>query len=84
LFVLPERLTTEAVTAETRIPVRPAFANTFVGRSAFSNQFDNAKINENIANSIVIGVKSLCSSLFFEVTFPNVFNKNNPVMSHKA
>jgi len=51
--------------------------------SAFSNQFDNAKINENMANSIVIGVKSLFSSLFFEVTSPKVFNKNNTVMSHK-
>jgi len=50
---------------------------------AVSNQFANAKVNENIANNIVIGVKSLFSSLFFEVTFPKVFNKNNPVMSHK-
>lgn len=60
-----------------------------VGRSCckkngFSNQFDNAKINENIANSIVIGVKSLCSILFFDVAFPSVFNKNNPVITHKA
>ncbi len=58
--------------------------NTHPWRSVFSNQFDTAKINENIVNSSVIGVKSLCSSLFFDVTFPNVFNKNNPVMSHKA
>jgi len=48
------------------------------------NQFDKAKINENIVKSIVTGVNTLCSILFFDMAFPNVFNKKSPVISHNA
>ena len=44
-----------------------------VGKSVFLNQFDTAKINENIVKSIVIGVNTLCSSLFSEIAFSTVF-----------
>ena len=37
-----------------------------------------------MARSIVIGVNINRSILFFEITFPNVFNRNKPVISHKA
>ena len=37
-----------------------------------------------MARSIVIGVKINRSILFFEMAFPNVFNRNKPVISHKA
>lgn len=49
-----------------------------------SNQFDNAMIKENIAISMVIGVKNLCSNLFLEIAFPTLFNRNKPVINHKA
>ena len=50
----------------------------------FQIQLDTANINENITKVIVSGVNSLCSSLFFEIAFPNVLKKNNTVISHKA
>ena len=54
------------------------------GRSAFLIQFDNAKTNENRNRSIVIGVNNNRLVLFFEIAFPNVFNRNKPVINHKA
>jgi hypothetical protein len=62
----------------------PAKKETHAAVCSSSIQFANAKINENTARSIVTGVNSRCSSLFFEIAFPNVFNRNNPVISHNA
>jgi hypothetical protein len=46
-------------------------------------QHDNANTNENIVNSMVIGIKILCSNLFLDKMLLRVLNAKNIVIIHK-